>query len=841
MGDRARRSGRANPLGNNFRRETITPSNEPTVSSEDPKQHSIRRIAETLEELQSTIDAHMLDLEAQHNSLRRSQRYRCGPFRRPAIPTFSPPQPQATSLSSSPPVSSPPAPSPPSSPPLNHLPLVASALFQTYRVIPRETQRSHNRDPMDESSLPDSLQLPFMQFDSSSAASSDTSHAPDLEPLNASEPESFEVPIMLDVASFREFANPMDVPSPYELLRPDRFEPDPTHPNPFLAPPARTIDHDPMTEHESSEDPIVDATSVRAFSNFTNATSPYELLQPNTFKPETIRRGSSSTAAMRTIKRDLMVEPESFEVSVMPDVSSVRASPNSEDVFSPDELLRPDGFDPDPVHPNSPSAPPAKSMDHGTMTEPFMVPWTDHPVTPPMSAKSTGVVASIAVPLSPNSAGFYTDAATHYFKLADHHSNIAIRHSNLAVEDSSISAHHSAAAAHHSNLRTRYSDLGIQYSGLMGDLSRLSTGPETLNFPPLVSESALASPTHISTLPADNNVPVSQHQPAVTQTQLEPSQGASVEHETAHSQPIPEGVVPYSPGSMDPARPLQQQVLVAIPVNQLEPFSTPGVLQPNQLTSSMALTELGPLVATDHSIRAGGNMRSISQNQLHRSNNLASSVSAFSSDMVNLSGSPGAAVPAPALSSPARTLPPSELGSPVATISTALPGSARGTINVLCQLALITPEEFSGLVIPPASTPRSGWNSLRYPLSQDLVDGSATNRRLRRAMSLPRFSPNPLVGPIPSAVVSPTLSVQPSSPPMLGTLQVVNNEAGVILSGEEVVSNSLLLGDISESGLSRSSQEISPEHGEEMRTPNGGNTNGVRRPGPRFMIDGACD
>lgn len=442
---------------------------------------------------------------------------------------------------------------------------------------------------MDESSPPDSLQLPIMQFDSSSAASSDTNHAPNLEPLNASEPESFEVPIMLDVASFREFPNPAGVPSPYELLRPDRFEPDPTHPNPFFAPPARTIDHDTMAESATSEDPIVaDATSVRGFSHFTHATSPYELLQPDTFKPETIRRGSSSTAAMRTIKRDLTVEPKSVEVPIMPSVSSVRTSPNPKDVVSPDGLLCPDRFDPDPIHPNSPSAPPAKSMDHGTMTEPFLLPSIDQSDTPPMSAKLPGVVASNTVPLSPNSAGFYTDAATQYFKLADHHSGIATRHSDLAVDDSSISAHHSAAAAHHSNLRSRYSDLGIQYSDLMGHLSRLSTGPEALASPPLVSKSALASPTHISTLPADNNIPVSQHQPEVTQAALEPSQGASVEHEAAHRQPIPEGVVPYSPGGMNPAR--------------------------------------------------------------------------------------------------------------------------------------------------------SGWNSLRYPLSQDLVDGSGTNRRLRRAVSLPRFS-----------------------------------------------------------------------------------------------------
>lgn len=360
----------------------------------------------------------------------------------------------------------------------------------------------------------------------------------------------------------------------------------------------------------------------------------------------------------------------------------------------------------------------------------------------------------------------------------------------------------------------------------------------------------------------------------------------------------------YPPGCMVQAWPLHQQILVAIPVDQLRPVVTPTDQQQHRVPPWIALTEQGALVRSHPPIRLDGSMDPMTQVQWNPSQDARSPTSAVTSHSANVSGRPNPTIPGLASDSSIHSLHASQHGQPPVTVLSVDPGRSVETTTVCYQLAFIAPEDIPGLTTPPASTPNSDSDPSRNSFRNNSAFNSDTEPRLRTVGALPRFSSSPSVLSSVPVICSPGLATSPASsfrdrsptglslpssldhafirdqaawqaieaartgqdpratvflsplasfvatpsgppalsPPLPGKLEMVNHAAG----DSKPFAEKIKLGtrssmEFSDSDFTLSSAEPSPAKGEKLKTFSMRYSNGLDSPRRRFPIDGADD
>ncbi|CAI7624652.1 unnamed protein product [Penicillium bialowiezense] len=233
---------------------------------------------------------------------------------------------------------------------------------------------------------------------------------------------------------------------------------------------------------------------------------------------------------------------------------------------------------------------------------------------------------------------------------------------------------------------------------------------------------------------------------------------------------------PGPPGCMVQAWPLRQQILVAIPVDQLRPIVTPNDQHQHRVPPWIALTEQGALVRSHPPIRLDGSMESVTQVQWNSSQVPRSSTSAVTSHSANASGLSDTTTPGNASDSAIQSLHTSQHGQPSLIVLPIDSGHPVDTVTVRYQLVFIAPEDLPGLTTPPASSPDTDSDPSRYSFRNNPAFVPGEQPRLRRVGALPRYSSSPSVMsgvPIVSnyeAATSPITSAQASSSTELGQL-----------------------------------------------------------------------
>jgi hypothetical protein len=719
------------------------------MSNAAAERESFRRVSDTLEILQLNIDTHLRDLHT-HRVFHLN--------------------------------------SPPTIPSPTESDFLPSTMYQP------EQQRTQGYASESRASTPVSFELPIMQFESP-PASSDPVCEPKPESSESSEQEFFEEsPFQLDITSLRAFFNSV-APNPVT----EAYEP---------------------PELESIEVPIMlDIASVQAFSSPMLPSSVTEL-------PE-------------------LSEPASFEVPILLDVASVQAHSNP--VAERSEPPNPDTFEIPEMSSESSPAVSSSVPAYDSIYESIALPppeYFERPTTldESLAVVPSNIVDSDAEPPSPNSDNFYPSLVTYYPEhaarqsdLSAYHSDIGARHSVLAAREPiiaaqqpNLAAHYSNLAARHSNIATRYFDIAAEYSQLMAEYANLAIHPPDLlaihpsnllhpgiGSPHIVASGSMApglepaNPHLMTRSPhADNSSSVSHGHPTAPRTPLQPNLTASIEIATAGDEPTPfdQGFIPNSPERMVQTWLQRQQVLVGIPIDQIQSVAIFGHQQVHRAAPRIVLTEEGafarrlppiglnatnnpalstaavssntsnepiPLTATTS---APGSGLAVSSHALDGSRPSASTISAAGSSSAvwstttNAPSLSTAAINVPGSSSAIGTLPTSSLGSPVGTGPTTVPSSPVGRVPTLNQLVLIAPEELAIPITPTRSAVRPERVPTRGPFSNHVVGSSDLDPRLARVRVLPRSSSSlsalssPVIMPSSSVVASWDLPFRPIPP-----------------------------------------------------------------------------
>lgn len=155
--------------------------------------------------------------------------------------------------------------------------------------------------------------------------------------------------------------------------------------------------------------------------------------------------------------------------------------------------------------------------------------------------------------------------------------------------------------------------------------------------------------------------------------------------------------------------PLQQTILVGIPVDQLRSIMVPTSQQQRRVPPWIALTEQGVLMRDHPPLEIDGSLVPISQVQWHPSPNSQQLTSSTSPHAENAAGSVDINISPFTLNSPIETST-NQPGLPSTTVHSISSSSPAEVMDVCYQLAFIAPEDFPGLTMPSESMPSSARN-----------------------------------------------------------------------------------------------------------------------------------